>query len=324
MPSEFELIARYFARSSPSALLGVGDDAALIQPRPDMSLAVSTDMLLEGRHFMAGTDPAKLGHKSLAVNLSDLAAMGADARWVLLGIALPEANEAWVASFAKGFFALADRYGVELIGGDTTRGCLAISVSIMGEVPPELALRRDGAMPGDDVWLSGATGEAAMALAHLQGRRVLPKEFLRQCLNRLELPEPRLELGGRLRGIARSAIDVSDGLVADLGHILKGSGVAAELRLAQLPLAPALAQCADGEFARDCLLAGGDDYELLFTAPPHLRNDIAALSAELSLPLTAIGMVLPRQGPGEDAQITVRDAAGRSVPVARRGYDHFS
>ncbi len=319
MASEFDLIGRYFSRSAPSALLGVGDDGALLQPRTGMSLAVSTDMLLEGRHFLPGTDPAKLGHKALAVNLSDLAAMGADARWALLAIALPEANEAWVASFAKGFFALADLHGVDLVGGDTTRGPLAITVTVLGEVPPELALRRDGALAGDDIWLSGATGEAALGLAHVQGRARLNGEHLVQCVARLDTPQPRLELGGRLRGIARSAIDVSDGLLADLMHILQASGVAAEVRIDHLPVAAALAACGDAKLVRDCLLAGGDDYELVFTAPPHHHAEIAALSAELGLALTAIGTVMP----GEPA-VVVRDASGAEVPVARHGFDHFS
>ena len=318
MPSEFDLIGRYFTRNSPSTLLGVGDDGALIQPRPDMTLVVSTDMLLEGRHFLSGTDPVRLGHKSLAVNLSDLAAMGADARWALLGIALPEANEAWVASFAKGFFALADIYGVDLIGGDTTRGPLAISVTIMGEVPRDLALRRDGALAGDDIWLSGATGEAALALAHLQVRTKLAEADFAACLERLDLPQPRLDLGGRLRGIARSAIDVSDGLLADLTHILKASGVAAEVRLKQLPVAPALAHCQDQKLARNCLLAGGDDYELVFTAPQHRRAEIEALSQDLGLALTVIGTVLP----GEP-RVALRDADGASVPYDKLGFDHF-
>jgi thiamine-monophosphate kinase len=326
MPSEFELIARHFSRPVPSAVLGVGDDCALLRPHAEMLLAVSKDLLIEGRHFLAGTDPVRLGHKSLAVNLSDLAAMGADPRWVMLGLALPEADETWVAGFARGFFALAERHGVELVGGDTTRGPLTISVTIMGEVPPALALRRDGARAGDDVWLSGATGEAALGLAHLQGRVRLPASLLQACLDRLETPEPRVTLGGRLRGLARSAIDVSDGLLADLGHILEASGVRAEIDLPLLPLMPALAQCEDAQLVRDCLLAGGDDYELVFTADPQHRPELADLATELGLALTRIGNVLPR-GDGSKAAggsaVLVRDAAGGVVPVSRGGFDHF-
>lgn len=326
MPSEFELIARHFKRAAPSAVLGVGDDCALLRPHADMMLAVSKDLLVEGRHFLAGTDPVRLGHKSLAVNLSDLAAMGADPRWVMLGLALPAADEAWVGAFASGFFALAAQHGVELVGGDTTRGPLTISVTIMGEVPPALALRRDGARAGDDVWLSGATGEAALGLAHLQGRARVPNPLLQACLDRLETPEPRVTLGGRLRGLARSAIDVSDGLIADLGHILEASGMRAEIELPLLPLMPSLAQCDDAQLARDCLLAGGDDYELVFTADPQHRTELAELAAELGLALTRIGRVLP---PGDGPQgagvggVVVRDASGSVVPLSRGGFDHF-
>jgi thiamine-monophosphate kinase len=317
--SEFDLIRKYFTRPAPSAVLGVGDDCALLRPRPGMMLAVSTDMLLAGRHFFADADPGKLGHKALAVNLSDLAAMGADPRWATLAIALPDADEKWVAAFAAGFFRLAERWELELIGGDTTRGALAVSITVIGEVPPGLALRRDAALAGDEIWLSGATGEAALALAHLKGRVKLEGAELEACLARLHVPEPRLELGGRLRGLARSAIDVSDGLLADLTHILEASGVGAEISLDALPRARAIAECRDAALAMDCLLAGGDDYELVFTVPPFKRPEVEALARELGLPLTRIG-VLVRGEP----QAAVRDKAGRLVPVARKGFDHFA
>ncbi len=326
MPSEFELITRHFKRPAASALLGVGDDCALLRPRAQMALAVSKDLLIEGRHFLAGTDAVRLGHKSLAVNLSDLAAMGADPRWVMLGLALPAADEDWVAGFARGFFALAARHGVELVGGDTTRGPLTLSVTILGEVPPALALRRDGACAGDDIWLSGATGEAALGLAHLQGRTRVAQPLLQACLDRLEVPEPRVTLGGRLRGLARSAIDVSDGLLADLGHILESSGVCAEIDLPLLPLMPSLAQCNDAQLARDCLLAGGDDYELVFTADPQHRDELVDLGTELGLALTRIGQVLPGGAVttgATSAGVLVRDAAGSVVPISRSGFDHF-
>jgi thiamine-monophosphate kinase len=317
--SEFDLIRRYFTRPAPSAVLGVGDDCALLRPRPGMMLAVSTDMLLAGRHFFADADPGKLGHKALAVNLSDLAAMGADPRWATLAIALPDADEKWVAAFAAGFFRLADRWELELIGGDTSRGALTVAVTVIGEVPPGLALRRDAALAGDDIWLSGATGEAALALAHLKGRVKLEGATLEACLARLHAPEPRLELGGRLRGLARSAIDVSDGLLADLTHILEASGVGAEISLDALPRARAIAECRDTALAADCLLSGGDDYELVFTVPPFKRPEIEALARELGLPLARIGVLVP----GEP-RATVRDKAGRLVPVARTGFDHFA
>jgi thiamine-monophosphate kinase len=317
--SEFDIIRKYFTRPAPSAALGVGDDCALLAPQAGVMLAISTDMLLAGRHFFPGTDPGKLGHKALAVNLSDLAAMGADPRWALLAIALPDADEEWIAAFAEGFFALAERFRVELIGGDTTKGPLAISITVIGEVPPGLALRRDGALAGDDVWLSGTTGEAALALAHLKGRVELEGELREVCLERLHAPEPQVELGRRLRGLARSAIDISDGLLADLGHILEASGVGAELAWESLPRARAIADCADATLATECLLSGGDDYELLFTAPPSKRAEIEAVGRDLALSLTRIGTAV-----AGEAVLALRDAQGELIATPRPGFDHFT
>jgi len=317
--SEFEIIRRYFARPSRTAVLGIGDDCALVAARKGMTLALSTDMLLSGRHFLPNTDPLKLGHKSLAVNLSDLAAMGADPRWALLAIALPNANEKWIAAFSRGFFRLARRFKTELIGGDTTRGPLTIAITVIGEVAPKLALRRDGARAGDDVWLSGATGEAALGVAHLQGRVKLKGRAREACLERLHAPEPRVTLGQRLRGLARSAIDVSDGLLADLGHVVKASGVTAELRWEDLPRARAIAECADKALAKDCLLAGGDDYELVFTAPRSRRSAIEAAARKTGVPVTAIGAIVAGK-PG----VRVRDRKGGTVSVPRAGFDHFA
>jgi thiamine-monophosphate kinase len=317
--SEFDIIRKYFTRAAPSAVLGVGDDCALLRPDPGMLLAVSTDMLLAGRHFFADADPAKLGHKALAVNLSDLAAMGAGPRWAVLAIALPEVDEKWIAAFAEGFFRLAGRWRTELVGGDTTRGPLTISVTVMGEVPGELALRRGAALAGDDIWLSGATGEAALALAHLKGRVKLEGAALETCLTRLHTPEPRVALGERLRGLARSAIDVSDGLLADLGHILEASGVGADLVWEKLPRAKAIAGCLDKALADDCLLAGGDDYELLFTAPASRRAQIEAAGKDLEIPLTLIGVAVP----GEPV-LKLHDARGKLVSSPRKGFDHFA
>ncbi|HUL92411.1 MAG TPA: thiamine-phosphate kinase [Burkholderiales bacterium] len=319
MISEFEIIRRYFARPSRTAVLGIGDDCALVAARKGMTLALSTDMLLSGRHFLPNTDPLKLGHKSLAVNLSDLAAMGADPRWALLAIALPNANEKWIAAFSRGFFRLARRFKTELIGGDTTRGPLTIAITVIGEVAPKLALRRDGARAGDDVWLSGATGEAALGVAHLQGRVKLKGRAREACLERLHAPEPRVTLGQRLRGLARSAIDVSDGLLADLGHVVKASGVTAELRWEDLPRARAIAECADKALAKDCLLAGGDDYELVFTAPRSRRSAIEAAARKTGVPVTAIGAIVAGK-PG----VRVRDRKGGTVSVPRAGFDHFA
>lgn len=319
MISEFEIIRRYFTRAARTAVLGVGDDCALVRPRAGATLAVSTDMLLAGRHFLPDADPEKLGHKALAVNLSDLAAMGADPRWALLAIALPAADVRWIAAFSKGFFRLARRFRTELIGGDTTKGPLAISITVMGEVPAALALRRDAARAGDDIWLSGATGEAALALAHLKGRVRLEAGAREACLRRLHAPEPRVRLGRRLRGLARSAIDVSDGLLADLGHILKASAVAAELRLDDIPRAKAIAQCANAALAKNCLLAGGDDYELVFTAARSKRSRIEAAGKAAGVRVTAIGAVVPGK-PG----VRLRDNSGEIVSAPRAGFDHFA
>lgn len=318
MASEFELIGRYFARPAKNAVLGVGDDCALWSPGAGMLQAISTDMLVEGRHFLAGTDAEKLGRKSLAVNLSDLAAMGADPRYALLAIALPSPDEKWVEAFASGFFAQADRHGVDLIGGDTTRGPLAISITVIGEVPMGLAMRRDAALAGDEVWLSGATGEAALALAHQQGRVQLAGEALAACLSRLDDPEPRVELGGRLRGIARAAIDISDGLAADLGHIAERSGVDIDIAADRLPVAGAFRERINEPLRLECIAAGGDDYELAFTAPAARHEAILRLGSELGLALTVIGKVIPGNG-----KVHLRDAAGGIVVLSRQGFDHF-
>jgi len=319
LPSEFDIIRRYFTRPVKRALLGVGDDCALIAPEPGTVLAVSTDMLVEGRHFLAGADATQLGHKALAVNLSDLAAMGAVPRYATLALALPEADETWLAQFTRGFFALADAFGVELIGGDTTRGPRTISITVMGEVPAVGALRRDGAKAGDDIWLSGCTGDAALALAHLNGRVWLDDAALAPCLARLHAPAPRVALGLALRGLATGAIDVSDGLAADLGHIGERSGVAIELHFAELPRSAALGACADARLAQECLLAGGDDYELAFTAAPESRTKVAAIAVELDLALTRIGSV----GAGEHGLVSVFDVAGKPMQLQRKGFDHF-
>jgi thiamine-monophosphate kinase len=309
MPSEFEIIRRYFERPAGGAVLGVGDDAALVRPSHGMELAIATDVLLEGRHFRAGADPRALGHKSLAVNLSDMAAMGAAPRWATLGIALPRADEAWLAEFAAGLFALAERFGVDLIGGDTTRGPLNICIGIVGEVPPGQALLRSGARAGDDVWVSGELGGAALALEH--------PEFP-PALERLERPEPRVALGIALRGLASAAIDVSDGFAQDLGHILERSGCGARVGYARLPKAAQFAALGDAALERRCVLSGGDDYELAFTAAPARRAGIEALSQRLELPLARVGSIVP----GAPA-LAVLDAQGRPITL-ERGFDHFA
>jgi thiamine-monophosphate kinase len=322
MPSEFALIARYFTRPAPGAVLGVGDDAALMRLSSGMELAVSTDMLVAGRHFLPHADPYLLGYKALAVNLSDLAAMGARPRWATLALALPEADEAWLEAFSRGFFALARRHDVDLVGGDTTRGPLNLCVSILGEVPTGQALRRDGAQVGDDVWVSGNLGGAALGLRHLLGELTLPSHEASACLARLNEPVPRLDLGQALLGVAHAAIDISDGLMADLGHILERSGKGAEIHLEQLPAHPAVAaRMADPQVQR-CLLAGGDDYELCFTAAPEQAQAVLAVGARLGVGVARVGRITEAQG------LRVLGADGREMGLEMGlemgGYDHFA
>ncbi|MBI4809536.1 MAG: thiamine-phosphate kinase [Nitrosomonadales bacterium] len=318
--SEFDLIKRYFTRPTPRAALGVGDDAALLRIAEGMEVAVSTDMLVSGTHFFPDADPYLLGHKTLAVNLSDLAAMGAQPCWATLAMSLPEADERWLQRFSEGFFALADEYGVELIGGDTTRGPLNLCVTIMGLVPKRKALRRSGAQAGDDIWVSGKLGDAALGLAHLQGKIKLPEHARVSCLAAQQQPQPRIALGLALRGIANSVIDISDGLLADLGHILESSSVAAEVRYDRLPVSSLFASNGDAmlELAQRCVLSGGDDYELCFTAPDTQRGEIEALSSTLRLPLTRIGKIVSGHG------CKLRTADGNVMTVKEAGYDHFA
>lgn len=316
MPSEFDLIRHYFTRPAPGAILGVGDDAALLQISPGMELAVSVDMLVEGRHFSPQDGPGTVGHKSLAVNLSDMAAMGATPRWVTLALALPAADESWLRGFAGGFFGLAGRFGVDLVGGDTTRGPLNICVQIMGEVPAGQALRRDGAKAGDDIWVSGTLGNAALALAHYQRRVELEHLEAAAMLPFLHLPQPRVAAGIALRGIATSAIDISDGLLGDLGHILELSGVGAEIYFEDLPLHEVMRRHAGLEVARNCVLAGGDDYELCFTAPAARHGEIVALARQLDLAFTCIGRIT-------DGGLRVLNQ-GQAMAVEARGFDHFA
>ena len=310
MLSEFELIRRYFKRATRHTVLGVGDDGALIAPTPGRELVISTDLLVEGTHFLADTDPEALGWKTLAVNVSDMAAMGAQPRWATLAAALPTATESWIDAFARGFFDCAARYGIDLFGGDTTRGPRAFCVTIIGEVEAGQALRRDGAGVGDSIWVSGRPGRAALGLAHLQGRASLTEPLLAACLAALHRPQPRVALGLALRGIASAAIDVSDGLLADLGHILEQSARAARLHIPDLPAAGP---------ERDCLLAGGDDYELVFTAAASLDGGIAALAGKLDLELTRIGQITA----GPPGELVLCDDSGTVITPAIGGYDHF-
>ena len=301
--TEFDLIARYFTRPVRKAALGVGDDCALLAPAPGMQLAISSDMLVEGRHFFADVDPEALGHKALAVNLSDLAACGAKPLAFTLALSLPRVDEAWLAGFSRGLLALADAHGCELVGGDTTQGPLNICITVFGEVPTGQALLRSGARPGDDIYVSGTLGDARLALEALLGHIALPAQVLARARQRLERPTPRVALGLALRGVASSAMDVSDGLLGDLSHILKASGVGARIDTsltADLIAYKAYSTSASGVFdaklLHQCTLAGGDDYELAFTAPPARRDAVAAASQTSGTPVTRIGTVLAEPG----------------------------
>lgn len=321
--SEFALIERHFSRSPRHAdvRLGVGDDAAVVAPTPGMELAITVDMLVEGRHFFAGTDADALGHKSLAVNLSDLAAMGARARYVLLAGALPDSDEAWIERFMHGFRALADLHDVELIGGDTTRGPRTVCITAIGEVPPGAALTRSGARAGDDVYVSGALGGAALAVAALRGNVALDDATLAHARARLERPTPRLALGMALRGVATAAIDVSDGLTGDLGHILERSACGAVVDLERIPSDAGVAAQLEGPqraLALRCLLAGGDDYELCFTAPSDARARVESAVRSAGVPCARIGHIRRETG------LVVQDATGRALDALPVAFDHFA
>jgi thiamine-monophosphate kinase len=321
--TEFDLIKRFFSRPVSAELLGGGDDCALFGVTPGFQVATSTDLLLEGRHFFSDVDPRSLGHKALAVNLSDLAAMGARPLGCLLGLGLPAIDEAWVEQFAEGFYALADRHGCALIGGDTTRSLqgVTLSVTVFGEVKPSLALRRNAAQAGDDIWVSGTLGAADIACRMLAGEIPLDTELLQATRRALEWPTPQVELGQQLRLRAHAAIDVSDGLLQDLGHILTASGVGAELREQALPLHPALSgsskQVLLPEMLRRAALAGGDVYELCFTAGVAQREQIETIGQTLGLKLSCIGTVCAQPG------LFVYDQSGQVIPDLPTGFDHF-
>ncbi|MBR0566442.1 thiamine-phosphate kinase [Azoarcus sp. L1K30] len=319
MPSEFELIRRYFSRATSHTDLAGGDDAALMHTRPGMQLAVSTDLLVAGTHFFGDTDPHGLGWKTLAVNLSDLAAMGAEPRWAFLGLTLPTVDEGWLSSFADGLFACASRYGVDIAGGDTTRGPLALSITILGEVPTGLAITRCGGRAGDDIWISGQPGRAALGLASLQGKVSLSTTAQAECVGALQRPVPRIELGLELRTLASAMLDVSDGLLGDLGHIVECSGCGAIVDVSHLPLQPLLDLGVSEASARRSVLAGGDDYELLFCAPPRHRAALRQLAQDSGVALTRIGELHER-----DADLMLREADGRLLAPLFSGYDHFA
>lgn len=313
---EFSLIDRIAARVTARAdvLLGIGDDAALLQPRAGMQLAASCDVLNVGVHFAADDPPSAIGHKAAAVNLSDLAAMGAEPAWCLLGLSLPEADIDWLDGFLEGFLGLAAQHGMALVGGDTTCGPCSIAVTVQGWVPAGRALRRDGARVGDELWVSGTLGDAAAGLARAGAGGAAA--FLRA---RLQRPTPRIALGQRLHGLAHAAIDVSDGLLADLGHVLARSGVGATIELDVLPASEALRESVrDPAQRRIFQCSGGDDYELLFSASPERSPALNALADELGLPLTRIGRI--ESVPG----CRIVDAAGQPVQMLQRGWQHFA
>lgn len=314
--SEFNLIRQYFTRNAPNTDLGVGDDAALLRVSAHHQLAISVDMSVAGTHFYADAAPYDIGWKCMAVNISDMAAMGAKPKWATLAIALPEINENWLSEFSRGLFACADSFNVYLIGGDTTRGTLNISIQIMGEVPTGKALLRSGAKPDDDIWVSGQVGSAALGLAQLQGKIELPADALQACLNALQQPTPRVALGLALQNIAHSCIDVSDGLLADLGHILKASNLGAAIQLESIPCYAFLESQLENPLIRQCILAGGDDYELVFTAPTAQRTAIESIGKQLGLALNIIGKTTSQMNLSVYYQ-------QQALDISTTGFDHF-
>ena len=318
---EFDLIARYFTRAPRHAVLGVGDDCALLQPQPGMQWAVSCDMLVDGRHFLSTTPPARLGHKALAVNLSDLAACGAKPVAFTLALALPHMDEAWLQGFSQGLWALADEHGCELVGGDTTQGPLNICITVFGEVPPGDALLRQHAQAGDDIYVSGTVGDARLALEVFHGTWRLEAEHFETARLRMEQPTPRVALGQALRGVANAAIDISDGLVGDLGHILKRSKVGAVLTTDWVADSAAISsamQTLPLSRRLDYALAGGDDYELLFTAAPDQADAVQEAANDCGVPVTCIGRIMPTPG------LQVMDAQGVAMSRRFASFDHFA
>lgn len=313
---EFDLIAAYFTRPVQRAVLGVGDDCALLAPGHGMQMAISSDMLVEGRHFLSTVAPDRLGHKALAVNLSDLAACGARPVAFTLALSMPRVDEAFLAGFSRGLLALADAHGCELVGGDTTQGPLNICITVFGEVPAGQALLRSGARAGDHLYVSGTVGDARLALEAFRGTAALSGDTFERVRLAMEQPQPRVTLGLALRGVASSAIDISDGLLGDLRHVLRRSGVAAVVDADALPRSADLS-AQPVALRYECGLAGGDDYELLFTAPASHAARVAQASRETGVPVTRIGRI--EQGGG----VRVVDQTGAEVPMTFGAFDHF-
>ncbi len=316
--SEFDLISRYFKRPVAAEMLGVGDDCALFTVTAGNQVATSMDLLLEHRHFFSDVDPVRLGHKSLAVNLSDLAAMGAKPIACLLGLALPRIDDVWLQAFSDGFHALSKQAVCPLIGGDTTRSSrdIVISVTVFGSVNPDVALKRSVGEPGDDVWVSGVFGAPDVAYRMMAKLIPLQEEILRETRTALEMPFPRLELGRAIAGHAHAALDISDGLLQDLGHILDESGVGACIDESLIPVHPAIVGLPE-DVRRHAVLCGGDLYELCFTAPPSELEKLISISHRLGVPLTRIGRLIPQLG------LQLMDANGRTVLPPGGGFDHF-
>lgn len=296
---EFELIERFFTSSvkRPDVQLGIGDDAAVINLPENQQLVVTSDTLVEGIHFFADIPPSALGHKALAVNLSDLAAMGAEPRWVTLAITLPSARMQWLEEFCKGFFELAEYYNVTLVGGDTTRGPLSITITAHGVIPQGQAITRQNAQVGDWVYVTGALGASALALQHLQGQCRLNSEQKAILLNQHYYPQPRVLAGYGLRGLASSCIDISDGLIADLGHITSASGCSAKIQLDDLPIHPTLTELCDSEQIYELALCGGEDYELCFTVPEKNRGALSVALAYSGVDFHCVGQMIAGQNP---------------------------
>jgi thiamine-monophosphate kinase len=318
--SEFAIIERYFAADTvrrDDVVLGIGDDAALLRVPPGMDLAVAMDTLVEGVHFLQDSDPQSLGHKALAVNLSDLAAVGAEPAWATLALTIPAADEVWLGQFGRGFMQLAERFRVQLVGGDTTRGPLTITVQVHGLIPPGQGLRRSGARPGDLVYVTGFLGDAGLALLALQEEVPLSVRERQYVIGRLDRPDPRVEHGIALRGIASAAIDISDGLAADLGHILDSSGVGATLQAERLPISPVLRTVFHAAGGWALPLSAGDDYELCFTVPGHRQAELERRLDGLAARCTWIGVI--DRSPG--LRCVLDD--GTEITPARSGYEHF-
>jgi thiamine-monophosphate kinase len=315
---EFDLIDRYFKRPVSRNALGIGDDCALLAPAPGMQLAVSCDMLVEGRHFLSTVDPSRLGHKALAVNLSDLAACGAKPLAFTLALSMPVADESWLAPFSHGLLALADAHGCELVGGDTTRGPLNICITAFGEVPQGQALLRSGARAGDDLYVSGTLGDARLALDVFRGTLTVPAQVFEAARARMEQPTPRVALGMALRGIASSAIDLSDGFTGDLGHILRQSAVGARIDTSIAAGLMAAQGALDPDRQLEYVMAGGDDYELVFTAAAAQRDAVQAAARKARTPATRIGRIEAEPG------VRLVDAHGRDLEQRYGSFDHFA